>query len=93
MTRYRGSRFHTGFPWDRRQVRKKSPDTLLGTHEGLKMLYPIYVGLPVQQTSKYPDGVYPVIAQVDSTRKHPFANRVESAEKQALSFKTLRLDL
>jgi hypothetical protein len=57
------------------------------------MLQPIYVGLPVQRTSKYPDGLYPVIAQVDGTRKHPFANRVESAEKHALSSKTLRLDL
>ena len=66
---------------------------LISTHEGLKMLYPIYVGLPVQRTSKYPDGVILSSPQVDSTRKHPFANRVESAEKQALSSKTLRLDL
>ena len=73
--------------------KKKSPDTLFSTREEVQMLHPIYVGLPVQQTSKYPDGVYPVIPQVDSTRKHPFANRVESAEKQALRSKTLRLDL
>jgi hypothetical protein len=29
----------------------------------------------------------------DSIRKHPFANRVESAEKPALTFKKLRFDL
>jgi hypothetical protein len=57
------------------------------------MLQPIYVGLPVQQTSKHPDSVHPVIAQVGQRRKHAFPDVAESAEKPALRFKKLRLDL
>jgi hypothetical protein len=74
-------------------AKKEIARHIISTREEVQMLHPIYVGLPVQLTSKYPDGVHPVIAQIDSTRKHPFANRVESAEKHALSSKTLRLDL